>query len=144
MRDAEKTIGNLMDKQSVCFLGAIDKEGFPSVKAMLQPREREGTHTFWLTTNTSSLHVAQYRENPAACLYFCDRRFFRGALLTGTIEILTDSESRYRIWREGDTAYYPQGPDDPDYCVLRFTARSGRYYHNFKSEDFAIQETIGN
>ena len=42
------------------------------------------------------------------------------------------------IWREGDTMYYPEGVNDPDYCVLRFTASAGRYYSNFKSEDFAI------
>ena len=41
------------------------------------------------------------------------------------------------VWRDGDTAYYPQGVADPDYCVLKFTAQSGRYYSNFKSEDFA-------
>jgi general stress protein 26 len=31
-----------------------------------------------------------------------------------------------------------QGVTDPDYCVLKFTARSGRYYSNFKSEDFDL------
>ena len=30
------------------------------------------------------------------------------------------------------------GGDDPDYCVLRFTAERGRYYQNFSSEDFAV------
>ena len=43
------------------------------------------------------------------------------------------------IWQEGDTMYYPLGVTDPDYCVLRFTAESGRYYSNFKSEDFSIE-----
>ena len=34
--------------------------------------------------------------------------------------------------------YYPEGVTDPDYCVLRFTAETGRYYSNFNSEDFKI------
>ena len=42
MRDSEKTIGNLVDKQKVAFLGSVDREGFPNIKAMLQPRNREG------------------------------------------------------------------------------------------------------
>jgi general stress protein 26 len=29
-----------------------------------------------------------------------------------------------------------KGVTDPDFCVLRFTAESGRYYSNFKSENF--------
>ena len=109
MRDAETTIGNLADKQTVAFIGAEDEEGFPVVKAMLAPRKREGIKVFYFTTNTSSRHTAQYRENPKACIYFCDRRFFRGAMLKGTMEILEDSESKEMIWREGDTLYYPGG-----------------------------------
>ena len=42
------------------------------------------------------------------------------------------------IWRDGDTMYYPGGVTDPDYCVLKFKAQSGRYYAKFKSEDFEI------
>lgn len=28
-----------------------------------------------------------------------------------------------------------------DYCVLKFTAETGRYYSNFKSETLKIQNT---
>ncbi len=38
---------------------------------------------FYFTTNTSSMRVAQYRQNPQACIYFYDRRFFRGVMLQG-------------------------------------------------------------
>lgn len=138
MRNPEKTIGNLIDKQKTAFVGSIDREGFPNLKAMLAPREREGIRVLYFTTNTSSMRVAQYRENPKACAYFCDRRFFRGVMLRGTMEVLTDPESKERIWREGDTMYYPGGVTDPDYCVLRFTAADGRFYSNFHSEDFSI------
>ncbi len=138
MRNPEKTIGNLIDKQKTAFVGSIDREGFPNLKAMLAPREREGIRVLYFTTNTSSMRVAQYRENPKACAYFCDRRFFRGVMLRGTMEVLTDPESKERIWREGDTMYYPGGVTDPDYCVLRFTATDGRFYSNFHSEDFSI------
>ena len=131
MREAEKTIGNMIDKLKIAFLGSVDEEGFPNVKAMLQPRKREGIKTIYLTTNTSSMRVAQYRENNHACIYFCDTRFFRGVMLRGTMEVLTDPASK--------EMYYPEGVTDPDYCVLKFTAISGRFYSNFKSESFAVE-----
>lgn len=140
MRDAEKTIGAIADKQSISFIGSIDAEGFPNIKAMLQPRKREGIQTFYFSTNTSSRRVAQYLKDNHACIYFCDRRFFRGVMLRGTMEVLTDNASKEMIWQDGDTMYYPEGVTDPDYCVLRFTAISGRYYSNFKSEDFIISD----
>jgi general stress protein 26 len=139
MRNAENTIGNLIDKQSVSFISSVDKDGFPNTKAMLPPRKRDGIRTFWFTTNTSSMRVSQYRDNPNACIYFCDKRFYRGIMLKGTMEVLEDAESKELIWREGDTMYYSEGVTDPDYCVLRFTAVSGRFYGNFKSEDIVIE-----
>ena len=42
MRDPEQTIGNLIDKQGVAFIGSVDESGFPNIKAMLPPRKREG------------------------------------------------------------------------------------------------------
>ncbi len=138
MRDPEQTIGNLIDKQGVAFISSIDSEGYPNTKAMLPPRKREGIREFYFTTNTSSMRVSQYRSNSKACIYFCDKRFFRGVMLRGTVEVLEDAESKEMIWQEGDTMYYPLGVTDPDYCVLHFTAKRGRFYSNFKSEDFEI------
>jgi general stress protein 26 len=139
MKDAEQTVGNLIDKVSVSFIGSIDAEGIPNMKAMLPPRKREGIKHIYFTTNTSSLRVSQYRENPKASVYFCDQRFFRGVMLKGTMEVLEDSGFKEMIWRDGDTMYYPLGVTDPDYCVLRFTAQSGRFYSNFKSENFDVK-----
>lgn len=138
MRDPEKTVGGMADKAKVVYISYVDSEGFPTTRAMLQPREREGIRVFWFSTNTSSRKVAAYRANPRASVYFVDRRFFRGVSLSGTMEVLEDAGAKERIWRKGDTMYYPLGVTDPDYCVLRFTAEKGRYYSNFKSEDFEI------
>ena len=139
MKDFEKTIGNMADKLKTAFVGSIDKEGFPNIKAMLQPRKREGINTFFFTTNTSSMRVKQFIDNDKACIYFCDNRFFRGAMLRGRMEVMTDAFSKEMIWREGDNEYYTKGVTDPDYCVLKFTAISGRFYSNFRSEDFEIK-----
>lgn len=136
MRDMEKTVGNLIDKQNVSFISSVDSDGFPNTKAMLPPRKREGIKVFYFTTNTSSMRVEQYRNNPKACVYFCDRRFFKGVMLKGSVEVLEDSTSKEMIWQEGDTMYYPKGVTDPDYCVLKFTAETGRCYSNLKSESF--------
>ena len=138
MNEQEKLIGELADNQKTVFLGSINEQGFPNIKAMLQTRKREGIRIFYFTTNTSSMRVKQYLKNPKACVYFCNQDTFIGAMLLGTIEILTDDESKQMIWREGDEIYYPKGMTDPDYCVLRFMTQSGRIYRNFHSVNFEI------
>ena len=139
MKDAEKTIGGMIDNANVSLIGSVDEEGFPNAKAMLPPRKREGIQRIYFTTNTSSMRVKQYRANPKACVYFFDKRFFRGVMLKGTMEVLEDDKSKKMIWKSGDNTYYPKGVTDPDYCVLRFSARSGRYYSSFKSDNFKVE-----
>lgn len=138
MRDVLKTIGNLIDKQSVAMISSIDDMGFPNTKAMLPPRKRKGIEVFYFTTNTSSMRVQQYKKHPQASIYFYDKRFFRGVMLLGTMDVLEDHIHKEMIWQEGDTMYYSGGVSDPDYCVLRFTAKQGRFYSRFRSEDFEI------
>ena len=52
------------------------------------------------------------------------------------MEILKNIDSKKMIWHEGNTMYYLLGVNDPDYCVLKFTSHKGRFYSNFKSENF--------
>ena len=85
---------------------------------MLPPREREEIKVFWFTTNTSSNKVKFFKENPKASIYFVDKRFFRGVSLVGDCgSSWKQLKQKERIWREGDTMYYPEGVTDPDYCV---------------------------
>ena len=62
-----------------------------------------------------------------------------GVMLIGKMEILTDQETKNMIWKKGDTIFYKKGKTDPDYCVLKFTATSGRYYCDLKTENFDIK-----
>lgn len=137
-KDPVKTALSVVERSGKAIIGSVDEEGFPNLKAMLKPREQDGLRVFYFTTNTSSMRVRQYLNNPKASIYFYDARFFRGVMLKGTMEVLQDEVSKERIWQDGDTMYYPLGVTDPDYCVLRFTAQTGRLYENFGSVDFPV------
>ena len=136
-----KEIERFIGKQDVSFVCSVDDDGFPNVKAMLKPRKRNGLKEFWFSTNTSSMRVRQYRENPKASIYFCHKGLIRyeGVMLKGTMEVLTDQATKDMIWRKGDSVFYKKGVTDPDYCVLKFTAESGRYYKDLKTESFTVE-----
>ena len=138
MRNPTETIGNLIDKQSTSFISSVDEDGFPNTKAMLAPCKREGIKTFYWHTNSPSMRVKHYRNNPKACVYFCDKRFFRGVMLKGKMEVLEDKKTLKEIWKDEYDMYYKGGMNGGDFIVLKFTAESGRFYGNFKSEDFEI------
>ena len=137
-RDFIKAGLSIVTRSSKAIIASVDEDGFPNLKAMLKPRENDGLKVFYFTTNTSSMRVKQYLENPKASIYFYDTRFFKGLMLKGKMEVRQDQQTRDRIWRDGDDMYYPLGVTDPDYCVLKFTADNGRMYETFKSYDFKV------
>ena len=139
MRNPAETIGNLIEKQSISFISSIDENGFPNTKAMLPPCKMAGIKTFYWHTNSPSMRIKQYRENPKACIYFYDKRFFRGVMLKGTMEVLEDKKIKKEIWKDEYSMYYNGGMDGGDFIIIKFTAKEGRYYSNFHSEDFTIE-----
>ena len=136
-----KKIEKFIDKQKVSFISSIDNENYPNVKAMLKPRKRNGLKEFYFSTNTSSMRVKQYQNNPNASIYFYHKGLIKyvGVMLKGKMEVLTDQEIKNMIWKTGDTMFYKKGVTDPDYCVLKFTAISGRYYCDLNTESFIIE-----
>ena len=89
-------MGDIMDnnkiiefikKQKVAFICSVDEEGFPNVKAMLRPRKINGLHHFYFSTNTSSMRVKQYMDNPNASVYFYHKGLIKytGVMLIGKI-----------------------------------------------------------
>jgi general stress protein 26 len=139
MNNSVETIGNLIDKQSVSFISSVDENGFPNTKAMLAPVKREGIKTIFWHTNSPSMRVKQYRDNPKACVYFCDEQSFRGVMLKGIMEVVDDLAVKKEIWKDGFSMYYEGGMDGEDFIILKFTAETGRCYSNFHSEDFEIE-----
>jgi len=128
----------LIDQSKICLLGTNGEDGFPSIKAMMNIKH-EGMKKIWLSTNTSSKRVQQLKKDNRACVYYVDESNFKGLMLTGTIQILQDLQSKQMLWGEGSEKYYPLGVEDPDYSVLYFTAHRGNYYHRLKNTTFEIE-----
>lgn len=137
MEEITENIIHLVDRQEVCFLSFIDENGYPSTRTMLNPRKRQGIKEFYLTTNTKSKKVQALLANPKAGLYFYDRPLYRGIAFAGTVEVLYDQAIRDEVWRDMDIIFYKNNTD-PDYCVLKFTAISARYYQYYDSLDLKI------
>ncbi len=98
-----KTRQHMMEfiqKQKTAFIGSVDEEGYPNLKAMFAPRKIEGD-SFYFSTNTSSLRVQQFMKNPKASLYFYNRGRFKyeGIMLIGTMEVLQDEDIKRNMIR---------------------------------------------
>jgi general stress protein 26 len=137
-KDAFEKSLELANKSEIAMVGSNGDDGYPNIKAMLKMKN-EGLKKIWFSTNTSSKRVAQFKKDPKACVYFVDMLKFKGVMLVGEMDIHQDIKSRKLFWKEGFERYFPLGINDPDYCVLCFTAKRGNYYHKFENTTFQIE-----
>ncbi len=128
-----------ISKQKTAFLGSVNEQGYPVIRAMLAPRLIDG-NLMYFSTNTSSNKVKQLLENHKACVYFYKRgKFkFQGASIVGEMQVCEDQETKNLIWRFGDSLFYKKGITDPDYCVLKFKGITAEYYCDFKIQIFDL------
>ena len=120
-------IQNLIDRSLFASLGFLDADGTPAVRRVFCAWHK-GIGRHLISTNTSSGHVAALRRDGRACLYFSDDVTFEGVCLTGRAVPTRDESLRKLLWNDGDEKYYPLGVDDPDYCIIEFTADRADYY----------------
>lgn len=131
----------LVENAKVAYVSSVNEHGYPNTKAMLSTKH-DSMNTYYFSTNTSSKRVQQFINNPKACIYFCNEDNFMGLMLVGTIEVTRDRQLRELLWFDGCEVYYPLGIDDEDYCVLKFSAEWGNYYHGLQNHTFTIKEVI--
>ena len=126
-------------RNKTAFVGSVNKNMAPNIKAMLVAKS-DGLKTFYFASNNSAIRTEQYLHNNNACIYFSDGPIYKGLMLEGTMEILNDRDTKVLVWKDNYKSVYRKGGiNDPDFCVLKFTARTGRYYHALKSETFNIE-----
>lgn len=58
--------------------------------------------------------------------------------MTGTVKILTDKEIRHDLWKDFMVYYFQKGPDDPDYCILRFESAEAKLWIDRKFEHIKL------
>lgn len=137
--ELKSEIKSLIEESKITYVSSVGANGFPNTKAMLTVLH-DGIQTHYFSTNTSSKRVKQFHDNPKACIYFSDNEKFMGLMLIGTMEVCRDRKHREMLWFDGAEMYYPKGIDDEDYCVLKFQAETGNYYHGLKNHTFTIDE----
>lgn len=128
-RDMTKEgIYEFIARQKTSLISSVDAEGFPATRALIAPRKIEGNDIYF-ATYTSSKKVQHYRNNPKACVYFYEKgRNFQGAMIKGTMEVLTDQPTKNAFWRDGDNWFYKKGVTDPEYCILKFTGFEAQWF----------------
>ena len=133
---AEKLYKNV----NTFILTCIGTDGYPHTKAVVPGKYRESINEMYFCTNTSSKFAAEISKNSKASVYLYTRKLiWKGCMLKGKMEIVSDLTLKEKYWQNKFKNAYPKKSyTDPEFCVLKFTPETGRFYSWFKPEDFEI------
>ena len=145
MKMSEKTIARaeeiIKSKTAEVNMGAgvtlslLDHEGYPTTSA-LSIAKADGIRriSFGVALDSNKAKRAKKCSRASICIF--DDDFEGGAYynitLVGTIEIVTDPETKKEMWYQGLEEHFPGGQDDPNYCVLSFTTKRYNLWVDFE------------
>ena len=124
MKDEDKASW-ILDRCGYVTLSTINEEGFPRPVA-IDVIAHDEIREIWMTTYRNSAKARHLMVNRKAGISFV--READSASLTGKAEVVTDKDTLRRYWKDFFSHYYPDGPFDENYCLIRFSTQKARLW----------------
>lgn len=114
-----------------CTLALIDENGYPTASTVSIART-DGIKTLAFGASLSDNKAKRASKNNRASVCVNSPNF--NITLVGTVEILTDPQTKQETWCDGWEKHW-SGADDPNYCVLRFSTERYNLFVDWKSAE---------
>ena len=120
-------------------LSLIDSEGYPTASAVsISKSDGIRQITFCTTMDSNKAKRAEACNRASVCIFDDDYQgnSYYNITLVGTIEVVVDPAVKKEMWYEGMCEYL-SGPDDANFCVLRFTTKRYNLWVDDMEEEIA-------
>lgn len=112
----------------MCTLSLIDAEGYPTM-SIITPSKSEGIQWITFGTMLDGNRAKRVADCNRASICFGSDEYCVN--LVGEMEVITALDSKREMWYEGLKMHF-SGPDDPNYCVLRFTTNRYKLFIGYE------------
>ena len=89
-------------------------------------QEVEFDGDLWFITARDSHTVTELRSNPIAGVSFASNDTW--VSLSGTATMIDDARKVAQLWNPWVQAWFPDGPNDPNVVLVKFTGESAEYW----------------
>jgi general stress protein 26 len=121
----ERATEILSAKRLDCVLALIDLDGHPTASTITVSKV-DGIKWITFVTGMGSNKVKRINQCKWASVCFSSSDPSPSPLynitLVGDIEVITDLKVKKEMWYDGCENHF-SGPEDPNYCVLKFTTK---------------------
>jgi general stress protein 26 len=84
--------------------------------------------TLWFFSGLSTSKISEIDWNPEVNLSYSDGGANKYVSVSGTAELVDDRAKKEELWSDIYKAWFPQGLDDPDLCLLRVDVTFAEYW----------------
>ena len=118
-------VAALIKGKRIAMLTTTDLDGtFASRPMALQEVEFDGD--LWFFAERDSRKVSQARHHPNVNVTVADSSEW--VSLNGTLQIVDDLDKKKQLWNKGVEAWFPKGPENDEYVLLKIDADSAEYW----------------
>ena len=121
------------------YLGVIDEDGCPHVSTVSTIKPEDIFTAYFATGMGANKTKRLIRDRRASACYRADGN---NITLVGEAEILTDQETKSRYWLDWFINHFPGGENDPNYCIIKFTANRASLWIDNESAEFTIYDLL--
>ncbi|MEW9871005.1 pyridoxamine 5'-phosphate oxidase family protein [Arthrobacter sp. HS15c] len=127
MTDSESIskVTDIINDSRIGMLTTINAEG-ALVSRPLAVQEVLDDGDMWFFTGLGTSQVSQVRADPRVNVSFGNRTEW--VSVAGTAEVVTDRAKIRELWNQVVEAWFPDGPDTPEVCLLRVDSDSAEYW----------------
>ena len=125
-KDLKKQVVELIERNRYAKLITFGIDGSPRGRIMTNlPMGKD--MVIWFATGLSTSKIKDIQKNPSVSVFVDDPDDMTNASIIGRAEIVTDKRLLKKFWQEPFGFFFPGGPSDPDYCLLKITPKKVEY-----------------
>jgi len=120
-------VAELIKDINVAMMTTEAEDGLMHSRPMAtQKTEFDGT--LWFFTGLSTGKISEIDWNPEVNLSYSDGGANKYVSVSGTAEIVDDRAKKEELWSDIYKAWFPQGLDDPDLCLMKVEVTFAEYW----------------
>jgi len=132
----EKAIEIISSERLDCVLALIDLKGYP-VASTITVSKADGINwiTFVINNNSTKLKRIIHNNRASVCFTSMPKSItdpLYNITLVGIIEEIIDPNIKREMWYDECKDHF-NGPEDPNYCVLKFTTEWYKLFIEFET-----------
>ncbi|SDW57378.1 General stress protein 26 [Arthrobacter sp. cf158] len=120
-----KKVTDIINNSRIGMLTTINAEG-ALVSRPLAVQEVQEDGDLWFFTGLGTSQVAQLRADSRVNVSF--GKSTEWVSVAGTAHVVTDRAKIRGMWNQVVEAWYPDGPESPEVCLIRVDSESAEYW----------------